>query len=228
VFGLAKRFPESKILFVGRPRLAHHAVRQRGLSELQKAATWAVPGYANIHVARPLKLVPNSLPGGRRLNDALARSYVQRAMKEVGIREHVLWLNPHDAVHMAGRMGEKAVIYDITDDWALASIPPQEKQLIQAQDELLCKKADLVVVCSQALEKSRKAISKRLLLLPNGVNVEHYKGCRRPRRKTLVSSGVWLYGNAALGPRGCKVDCGCGRGFSTGKCGLGWAGQADE
>jgi hypothetical protein len=62
--GLAKRFPESKILFVGRPRLAHHAVRQRGLSELHKAATWAVPGYANIHVARPLKLVPNSLPGG--------------------------------------------------------------------------------------------------------------------------------------------------------------------
>jgi hypothetical protein len=55
----------------------------------------------------------------------------------------VLWLNPHDAVHMAGRMGEKAVIYDITDDWALASIPAQEKQLIQAQDELLCKKADL-------------------------------------------------------------------------------------
>jgi hypothetical protein len=30
--GLAKRFPESKILFFGRPRLAHHAVRH-GRSE---------------------------------------------------------------------------------------------------------------------------------------------------------------------------------------------------
>jgi hypothetical protein len=56
-------------------------------------------------------------------------------------------------------MGEKAVIYDITDDWALASIPPQEKQLIQAQDELLCKKADLVVcvrrLWSKAARRSR-------------------------------------------------------------------------
>jgi glycosyltransferase involved in cell wall biosynthesis len=191
--GLAKRFPENKILFIGRPRLAHHAVRSGGLGELHKSATWAVPGHTNIRVARSLKLVPNSLPGGRQFNDAMARSYIQRVMKEVGIREHLLWLNPHDAVHMAGRMGEQAVIYDITDDWALASGSPQEKQLIQEQDHLLCKKADLVVVCSQALEHSRKSLAKRILLLPNGVNVEHYQSVSQAQKAGAWPSPVFGY-----------------------------------
>jgi glycosyltransferase involved in cell wall biosynthesis len=114
-------------------------------------------------------------------------------MKEVGIREHLLWLNPHDAVHMAGRMGEQAVIYDITDDWALASGSPQEKQLIQEQDHLLCKKADLVVVCSQALEQSRKSLAKRILLLPNGVNVEHYQSVSRAQKAGAWPSPVFGY-----------------------------------
>jgi glycosyltransferase involved in cell wall biosynthesis len=191
--GLAKRFPKNKILFVGRPRLAHHAMRNARQGKSQKSATSVVPGYPNIHVTRPLKLVPNSLPGGRQINETMARSYIQRAMKEVGIREHLLWLNPHDAVHMAGRMGERAVIYDITDDWALASGSPQEKQLIQEQDQLLCKKADLVVVCSQALEQSRKSIAKRILLLPNGVNVEHYKDVSRAPKAATWSHPVFGY-----------------------------------
>jgi glycosyltransferase involved in cell wall biosynthesis len=114
-------------------------------------------------------------------------------MKEVGIRQHLLWLNPHDAVHMAGRMGERAVIYDITDDWALASGSRQEKQLIQQQDYLLCEKADLVVVCSHALEQSRKPLAKRILLLPNGVNVEHYQNVSRAQKAATWPQPVFGY-----------------------------------
>jgi teichuronic acid biosynthesis glycosyltransferase TuaH len=140
--GLAQRFPQSKILFVGLPRDISNAVRRRDFSELRSGSTQTIPDYPNITVTRPLKLAPNTLKGGRRLNERMFRAHVRRTMNQVGISKPLLWLNPHDALHMAGRMNERAVIYDITDDWALASRPAWEKRLIEEQDRLLCKRAD--------------------------------------------------------------------------------------
>jgi glycosyltransferase involved in cell wall biosynthesis len=173
--GLAQRFPESKILFVGLPRDVSNAVRRRDFSALKDNTTQKVPGYPNITVTRPLKFAPNTLSAGRHLNERMFRSHVRRVATSIGMKKPLLWLNPHSAVHMAGLMGESAVIYDITDDWILASCSPREKQLIQEQDRHLCQRADLTVVCSAALHESRKAASKRILLLPNGVNLKHYQ-----------------------------------------------------
>jgi teichuronic acid biosynthesis glycosyltransferase TuaH len=181
---LARRFSDRKILFVGLPRDVSHQLRRGRLSGLRRPTPRTVPGLPNITVTHPLKLFPNSLEVGRRLNEALARSHVQQAARELGIRYPLLWLNPHSAVHMAGRMGEAAVVYDITDDWTLASFPERESRLIQAQDRALCRRADLVVVCSEALRESRRPLCRRLLLLPNGVDAEHYRevseGSRSP------------------------------------------------
>ena len=54
------------------------------------------------------------------------------------------------------------------------SFTENERRRIAEQDRRLCARADLVVVCSQALERSRIPRSKRVLLLPNGVDVRHY------------------------------------------------------
>ncbi len=172
--GLARRFPDSKFLFVGLPRDLSNAARRRDFSEVRSPTTSAVPGYPNIIVTRPLKVAPNTLRGGRRWNERLFRGHVRKVAQQLSMQRPLLWLNPHDAVHMAGRMKERAVIYDITDDWALASFSQREKQLIQAQDRQLCRRADLTIVCSQALYDSRQTLSKSLLLLPNGVDVAHY------------------------------------------------------
>ncbi len=178
--GLARRFPEMKILFVGTPRNVSHGIRSGSLSKMREKATAAVPGLPNITVTRPVKLMPNSLRSGRRMNEAMARAHVRRVSREIGIKRPLLWLNPHSAVHMAGRMGERAVVYDITDDWSLATVPPWEKQLILDQDAALCKRADLVIVCSEALEKSRRSKCSRILLLPNGVDPAHYTPVSQP------------------------------------------------
>jgi glycosyltransferase involved in cell wall biosynthesis len=184
--GLARRFPQSKILFVGLPRDVSNAARRRDLSELRGEVTRTVPDYPNITVTRPLKLTPNTLHKGRLLNERMFRRHVRGVARKLGMERPLLWLNPHDAVHMPGRMGERAVLYDITDDWALASRPEREKLLIENQDQRLCRRADLVVVCSQSLAQSRRAHCKQLLLLPNGVDVGHYQiaPCRKPSQST--------------------------------------------
>jgi len=91
-------------------------------------------------------------------------------------------------------MGESAVVYDITDDWALVpSFSEKERNLIARQDRRLCARADLVIVCSEALERSRIPRSKRVLLLPNGVDAAHYAGVMRGANANGLPRPVFGY-----------------------------------
>ena len=90
----------------------------------------------------------------------------------------LLWLNPQDAVHMVGRMGESRVIYDITDDWTQFTHFTERKGLLArtiAEDAELCRRADSVIVCSRSLYESRQALSRDIHLIPNGVDAAHYR-----------------------------------------------------
>jgi len=171
--GLARRHPEMKILFVGKPRDVSHALRTgQGLGG--KAAFARAPGFPNITLFHPLKLLPNSLTAGRLANETLERMQVRRAARRAGLCRPVLWLNPHYAVHMAGRMGERGVIYDITDDWSSMGQLQRERRLIVRQDAELCRKADAVIVCSARLYEMKQGLARRLHLIPNGVDASHY------------------------------------------------------
>jgi len=175
VAGLARRHPRTKILFVGLPRDLSHAVRRGRLRLRASEATWTVPGLPNVTVTRPLKLFPNSIGWGRRLNELLVRQHVLRLTRQLDIRHPVLWLNPHYALHMAGRLGERAVIYDITDDWTSLTQSPRLRRLVARQDAELCRRADAVIVCSQRLLELKRGVARNLHLVPNGVDAEHYR-----------------------------------------------------
>jgi glycosyltransferase involved in cell wall biosynthesis len=178
---LSRRFPDTKILFVGLPVNVSNRVRcGRWWSDKDGPLSGTVEGYPNITVTRALKLFPDSITLGRKINEAMARFHIRSVATRLGMRSPLLWLNPHSAVHMAGRMSEGAVVYDITDDWALVpSFSERERTLIASQDQSLCKRADMVIACSDAIHASRLPCSKRVLLLPNGVDVEHYSGVMR-------------------------------------------------
>jgi glycosyltransferase involved in cell wall biosynthesis len=172
---LARRFPGIKILFVGLPRNVTNDLRHGNLQAFRTPATTTLAEFPNITVTHALKLLPDTLTVGRRINEAMARSHIRNVASRLGMTDPLLWLNPHSALHMAGAMHEKAVIYDITDDWAMApSFSERERKLIVQQDRDLCHRADLVIVCSDALEASRRGRCKQLLHLPNGVDIARY------------------------------------------------------
>ncbi len=171
--GLARRFPEIKILFVGLPRNVTNDLRHGRLPSLSAGDT-SVPGLPGITLTRPLKLLPDTLTWGRRLNEALFRASVARAAWRLGMQSPTLWLNPHSAVHMAGKMGEAAVIYDITDDWTTLTQSPALAKRTVDQDAALCRRADAVIVCSERLHAMKRDLAKHLHLIPNGVDADHY------------------------------------------------------
>ena len=172
----ARRFTGNKILFVSPPLdVSNHMCRGR-MPDTQRLAAFSPPDHPNITVTRPLKLFPNTLTTGRLLNEAMIRRHVASMTHELGLRDPILWLNPHTAVHMAGRMAESAVIYDITDDWISLTQSCRMKKLTAAQDLALCRRADAVIVCSPHLYKLKSSLTQNLHLIPNGVNLDHYQG----------------------------------------------------
>lgn len=181
----ARRFPDSRILFVGGPQLLPLHLKSGTLGRLLRRRAWRVPGLPNILATYVPKPFFNPMPGGRRLNEAVARAHIAKIARQAGLREPLLWLNPNDSGHLIGRLGERGVVYDITDDWELAEPDGPARALVAARDRDLCRRADLTVVCSQALYDSRLAFARRLLLLPNGVDAAHYEAASRR------SGGAW-------------------------------------
>lgn len=175
---LAHRYPERKILFVGVGRNVGRSILGGDLRELVSGGSGSVPECPNITLLRPLRLGPERFAWGRRLNEWITRRHIRRVSHDLGLRDPMLWLNPHYSGHLVGRLGERAVIYDITDDWTLATLPDRERRLVETQDTQLCGAADLVIVCSEALAESRRGKCRNLQLLPNGVHVEHYGAAR--------------------------------------------------
>jgi glycosyltransferase involved in cell wall biosynthesis len=172
---LARRYPLMKILFVGLPRNLSHDLRKLRLTSAREPALRKPPGAENISVAHPWKLFPNTLLAGRKANEQMMRRQVRKLARRLGISRPLLWLNPHFAVHMAGRMGESAVIYDVTDDWISLTQKPWLRELTRRQDRELCRKADAVMVCSQRLLEMKRMLSPHAHLIQNGVDAQHYQ-----------------------------------------------------
>lgn len=178
---LARRHPDRKILFVGLPIDVSNRVRRGDVRNLMGRHTRPVgggegtEGVGNITLTHPVKLLPNTLAAGRRFNEWMFRRHVRRVADRLGLREPVLWLNPHSAGHLAGRVGESAVVYDITDDWTTITQSPRLARLVAEQDAALCRKADATIVCSERLYELKKPLTSRLHLIANGVDSSHYK-----------------------------------------------------
>ena len=181
---LARRFPKSQIVFVARPHFLPVLLRQlfaarrgAGLRALREALFKrfrTLPDTPNICVYTPLRWFPNPIPGAKRWNERAMARGIARAARKARICDPLLWLNPPDSGYLIGELGERGVVYDITDDWELAAPVGPRRERIAAQDRELCRRADLTIVCSQALFDSRRGVARHTVLLPNGVNANHY------------------------------------------------------
>src|SRR5947209_4342585 len=91
---LARRHPDIKILFVGIGRNVIRHIASGNLAPLIKNPTWTVTDFPNITVTRPLRLAPETLAVGRKINQKLARNLINKLARQLGMRNPTLWLNP--------------------------------------------------------------------------------------------------------------------------------------
>ncbi len=173
---LARRHPGRRLLFVGLPRNALRHLRRGEWRALFASAARALPDAPNITVTYPWQFLPNRYAWSRRFNEWLVRRHVRRLARRLQLDRPLLWLNPHDALHLIGALGESAVIYDVTDDWTLPDQPAAKRELTVRQDAELCRRAAAVIVCSEALLRAKRTLSGNVHLIPNGVDAAHYAG----------------------------------------------------
>lgn len=177
---LARRRPHEPLLYVGRHHDVSHGIRRLSLRPvwraLRKPLYEKVDAYDNIYTMKPTKWLPNTIGWCRWLNRWHERRQIRRAMKKLGIRRPLLFMNPYYAVHMPGRMGEAISVYDVGDDWTKAPQKPWELERTIAEDDQQARQVDLTIVVSQALYDLMKPKNENTHLIPNGVFVDRYEG----------------------------------------------------
>jgi glycosyltransferase involved in cell wall biosynthesis len=119
------------------------------------------------------------LPFVRRLNVALGRWLVTRALKQLGFARTVSWFAvPHPAF-LANAFDESAVVYYCIDDYA--ALPDVDACAVAEMDEHLTRRADQVFVASARMLQAKQRLKPSTVLAPHGVDVDLFRTASDPR-----------------------------------------------
>ena len=182
---LLRRNSRLRVLFVEPPTDPAFELTQGRMPTLPGLRTATDDG--RLRVLRPLKLLPRRAGP---LADALLRRQVQLAARVIGFSSPTLWIN--DATYAPLITTTRwPSLYDVTDDWLLQQAGGRELARLRELDRFALEHADEVVVCSCGLRRSRGA-TRRVSLVQNGVNLEHFRR-PRPRPADLPDAPTAVY-----------------------------------
>jgi glycosyltransferase involved in cell wall biosynthesis len=71
-------------------------------------------------------------------------------------------------------MGERALIYDIGDDWNAFKQSARLMRIVAQDDDVLTRRADAVMVVSAHLYELKQSAARQIYLIPNGVDARRY------------------------------------------------------
>lgn len=169
---LLKRHPEAEILWVGPPTdlWNSHGIRSVNapLGTIFQPAGKALKLYS----LKPFKPLPNVI--GRQLNEKLFKHALSSAIKNLGWKNYITWVNNQSYCHLLPYDKSTKLIYDITDDWSHASLPPHILAQVKADDQWMLRNADAVIVCSEDLLNNKRERCKSIHLIRNGVQLNPY------------------------------------------------------
>jgi glycosyltransferase involved in cell wall biosynthesis len=124
----------------------------------------------NFHVATIPQIPFRQLPGMDRLNVWLGVFLARRAMRRLGFRQPISWfVVPHPGA-LAKRLGEALTVYYCIDDYA--SYPGMDAEAIEALDDDLTRRADVVFVAPRALVEPKRRLNPNVHFSPHGVDFE--------------------------------------------------------
>lgn len=126
----------------------------------------------NITVVTPL-VVP--LPGNAamaRLNRRLLTRQIRSVLRGLPDRPTQLWSFAPDVDYLCGQFDEERVVYYCVD--AFSEFEGYDREAILAAERRLARKADLLVTTSQALFDDKRSLNDHTILVPHGVDCEHF------------------------------------------------------
>lgn len=178
-----------RVLFVEPPLdplndLRAHRVPRRGAG-LRPEPTGIAPG--RLWLYQPTKLLPRVVDPGY---DRRRARTSWRLARRLGMTAPVAWVNDPSLAALLDAAGDR-VVYDVTDDWLAAALPPRALARAQADEHALLTRAAAVTVCSPFLARA-KGGRRDVALVTNGVDVARYRAAAA-RPADLPAGPVALY-----------------------------------
>jgi len=171
---LAARFP---LLYVESPGLRAPKATARDAGKLFRKLARTFESPAQLapqmwHITLPQ--VPfRGVPGVGTVNARFGAARVRAAMRALGFERPISWFTvPHAGV-LAGALGERLTVYYCIDDYS--ALPDVDRAQVGRLDERLSRAADLVFASSPALVEAKRALNRRVVLSPHGVDVDLFR-----------------------------------------------------
>jgi FemAB-related protein (PEP-CTERM system-associated) len=142
---------------------------------VEKLKEWSCPLRQvgeNMWVLAPVMLpvIGNGVLG--RLNIKRTLMTIRRATRRLEMNRPIFWSSIPTVADYVGHLDEAAVVYYVTDDYHLW--PGGDSENIKLADRRLTERADLIFPCSEALVTSHRSETGRTILLPHGVDFDHF------------------------------------------------------
>lgn len=180
---LAKRY---RVYYIECPGLRAPKGSGRDLkkiaAKLARGLRGARPVEGGVRVRTLLQVPLHRFTLIRRINAALIRWTLRGLMRHEGIRRPITWFMVPHLASVAGELGERLSVYYCIDDYA--ALPDVNPDAVQAMDEELTRKADLVFVASDTLLEPKRRLNPRTYVSPHGVDFEHFARAQDDRLPT--------------------------------------------
>lgn len=119
----------------------------------------------------PLFLPRTGWRGIGKAVDRLRDVLLERTVRRLGFARPVLWLVRPSCWDLPGKFGEKAVLYQIVDDYlSYPGVTPRARERLEREERVIADHADLIVVTAETLLAVKRGLHPNVILIPNGVD----------------------------------------------------------
>lgn len=126
------------------------------------------------------------VPGVKSFNRTASAMLLRRALSQAGFRNYLSWFVAPDAGHLAGRIGEKLIVYYVTDNYS--KFPGVDGAEVGRLDQELSRKAHQIFVSSKTLLEIKREFNPHVHHSPHGVDVDLFARASDPA--TPVAAGA--------------------------------------
>jgi glycosyltransferase involved in cell wall biosynthesis len=160
-----------------RPTASRADVR-RMASKLRRSFGGCREVEPNIFVMDPLVLPLPGIGLVDRFNAGLLTTSLRRFCRRHGFERPLLWTFLPHVGRLAGRLGERMVIYHCVDDYA--EFPGVRRDALIRMERDLVRRADLVFASAENLCRERQAVNPHTHFIPHGVDLDHFSRALNP------------------------------------------------
>jgi glycosyltransferase involved in cell wall biosynthesis len=126
----------------------------------------------HLYVLTPPVLPLPSQAWAKWLNRHLLVHRIRWALKRIRQGPVQVWSFSPDISYLLGHFGEEKVVYYCVDDFA--SFSDYNPDQVKRDESDLCRRADLVVTTSMALQNAKEPLNPNTILVRHGVDYEHF------------------------------------------------------